>query len=182
MKRSIVLLMMICGVFSTSFAQRYMTRTGKVSFYSATSLEKIEAVNNQVASVVDAKSGDVIFQVPVKSFKFDRSLMEEHFNENYMESDKYPKSDFKGKISDIGNVNFSKDGSYKVTAIGKMTMHGVTRDVNIPGTIEVKGKMIVLNAVFKVVPGDYNIKIPNLVKDKIAKEIEVTVKSELNQQ
>ena len=182
MKKLVVLLMMIGGTVSISYAQRYMTRTGKVSFYSATPLEKIEAVNNQVASIVDAKSGEVIFQVPVKSFKFDRVLMEEHFNENYMESDKHPKSDFKGKLADIGNVNFSKDGSYKVTAAGKMTMHGVTKDVNIPGTIEVKGKTIVLNAVFKVIPGDYNIKIPNLVKDKIAKEMEVTVKTELNQQ
>ena len=182
MKRSIVLIAMIFGFVTVSYARRYMTRTGKVSFYSGTPMENIEGVNNQTASVLDSKSGDVIFQVPVKSFKFDRALLEEHFNENYMESDKYPKSDFKGKIADIGNVNFSKDGSYKVNATGKLTMHGVTKDVSVPGTITVKGKAVVLNASFKVVPGDYGIKIPSLVKEKIAREIEVTVNSDLNQQ
>src|SRR5215210_2804803 len=98
---------------TTAFSQRYMTRTGKVTFFSSTPLENIEAINNEMACAIDSKSGDVAFQVPIKSFKFEKALMQEHFNENYLESDKYPKAEFKGKVANIGSVNFAKDGSYK---------------------------------------------------------------------
>lgn len=162
------------------FAQKYMTRTGKISFYSATPLENIEAFNNEVASVVDSKTGDCAFQVPIKSFKFDRALMQEHFNEEYLESDKYPRADYKGKI-DIGGVNFAKDGTYNVKTNGKLTIHGVTREVSFPGTITVKGKSITTATKFHVVPKDYNIAIPKLVEGKIAKQIEVTVNSIMDQ-
>lgn len=103
--------------------------------------------------------------------------MQEHFNDDYMESSKYPKSEFKGKIENVNNVNFSKDGTYKVVAKGKLSMHGVTKDVSIPGTIVIKGKEATLNAKFMVVPQDYNIKIPSMVASKIAKSIEITVNS-----
>jgi len=103
--------------------------------------------------------------------------MQEHFNENYMESDKYPKAEFKGKIADIAKVNFAKDGTYDVTVKGNMTIHGVTKEVNVPGTVTVKGTQVTTNAEFDVVPADYKINIPKLVEGKIAKEIEVTVNS-----
>ena len=95
-----------------------MTRTGKISFNASAkkSLEKIEAVNNEVANILDSKTGEIVFQLPVKSFKFERELMQEHFNENYMESDKYPKAEFRGNITNAGDINFSKDGTYKYTA------------------------------------------------------------------
>lgn len=176
MKKIVVLasLLLLAG---NLYAQKYLTRTGKVTFFSSTSLENIEAFNNETACVLDAESGDFIIQVPVKSFKFDRSLMQEHFNENYMESDKYPKAEYKGTITDIKSVDFSKDGTYKVNTKGKLKMHGVTKDVSIPGTITVKGKSITAKAEFKVVPQDYNVEIPSIVSEKIAKEIEVTVNS-----
>jgi polyisoprenoid-binding protein YceI len=162
-------------------AQKYMTRTGQVSFFSHTPLENIDAVNNEVSAVIDSKTGNVVFQVPIKSFKFVRALMEEHFNENYMESDKYPRADFSGKITNLSAINFSGNGNYNVTVAGKLTMHGVTRDVNIPAVIAIKGKDITGQAKFAVVPGDYNIKIPSLVESKIAKEISVTVNTMLQQ-
>ncbi len=166
---------------STAFGQRYMTRTGKVTFFSSTPVENIEAVNNEMACAIDSKSGDVAFQVPIKSFKFEKSLMQEHFNENYMESDKYPKAEFKGKIANLSAVNFSKDGQYNVTASGKMTIHGVTRDVTAPGTITVKGNQVTAASKFRVRTADYGIKVPGVVENKIAKEIEVTVNSILAQ-
>lgn len=159
------------------FAQKYLTKSGKISFYSATSLENIEAFNNEVATVMDSKTGDVVFQVPIRSFKFEKALMQEHFNENYMESSKYPKAEFKGKVTDISKVNFAKDGTYEVTTAGKLTIHGVTKDVTIPGTIVVKGNTATSHSKFKVKTADYNIAIPKLVEGKIAKEIEVTVNS-----
>ena len=162
---------------TTAFSQRYMTRTGRVTFFSSTPMENIEAVNNEAACAVDSKSGDVAFQVPVKSFKFEKALMQEHFNENYMESDKYPKAEFKGKITNISAVNFSKDGRYDVTASGKMTIHGVTRDVSAPATITVQGGNITGASKFRVRTSDYGIKIPGVVAGKIAQEIEVTVNS-----
>ncbi|MEI8279941.1 MAG: YceI family protein [Bacteroidota bacterium] len=164
-----------------AYAQKYMTRSGKISFFATGGTEKIEAINNEVASILDSKSGDVVFQVPVKSFKFASALMEEHFNENYIESDKFPKSDLKGKVSNISEVNFEKDGAYKVTVVGKLTMHGVTKEVSVPGTITVKGKQITLSSKFKVLLADYEIKIPSVVKDKIAKDAEITVNSILDQ-
>lgn len=166
---------------TTAFGQRYVTRTGKVSFFSSTSMENIEAVNNEAACAVDGKSGELAFQVPIKSFKFEKALMQEHFNENYMESDKYPRAEFKGKITNPAAVNFSKDGTYNVQVAGKMTMHGATRDVSAPGTVTVQGNSITANSKFKVRPADYGIKIPSVVAGKIAQEIEVTVNSILAQ-
>jgi polyisoprenoid-binding protein YceI len=171
------LLITILLLATTVFSQRYMTRTGKVTFFSSTSVENIEAVNNEMACAIDGSSGDIAFQVPIKSFKFEKALMQEHFNENYMESDKYPKAEFKGKIANLSGVNFNKDGQYNVTAAGKMTIHGVTRDVSIPGTITVKGGNITATSRFNIRPADYGIKIPGVVANKIASDIEVTVNS-----
>lgn len=181
MKKSIIFIALLM-MGNMAFAQKYMTRTGKVSFFSSTSVENIEAFNNEAAAVLDSKTGDVAFQVPIKSFKFEKALMQEHFNENYMESDKYPKADFKGKINDISKVNFEKDGTYNVTSTGKMTIHGVTKDVTIPGTITVKGSEATMNSKFKVKTADYGIKVPSMVVTKVAKEIEVTVNSILKRQ
>jgi len=164
-------------------AQKYVTRTAKISFNASApgSPENIEAVNNEVANIVDGKTGDIVFQVPIKSFKFQRALMQEHFNENYMESDQFPKSDFKGAITNLSNVNFSKDGSYDTKVAGKLTIHGVTNEVNVPGTIVVKGSTIVLKAKFSVKLQDYKISIPAVVADKVGKEATITLESSLSQ-
>lgn len=175
MKRLVFLFATIALTAQAATAQKFMTRTGRVTFFSATSMENIEAFNNEVAAVADASTGDLVFQAPIKSFKFEKALMQEHFNENYMESDKFPKAEFKGKIANISAVNFAKDGTYNVTANGKLTMHGVTRDVSVPGTVTVKGSEATINSKFKVRTADYGIKIPALVEGKIAKEIAVTV-------
>ena len=178
-KITIIALILFCG-FNASFAQKYLTRTGKISFFSSTPVENIEAFNNEVASIVDSKSGDVVFQAPIKSFKFEKELMQEHFNDDYMESNKFPKAEFKGTIDDIGNVNFSKDGTYNVKTTGKLTIHGVTNNVTVPGTITVKGNEITVNSKLKVKTADYGIKIPGIVASKVANEIEVTVNSVLS--
>jgi hypothetical protein len=164
-------------------AQKYMTRTGKISFNvtAPNSPERVEAVNNEVACIVDAKSGDIVFQVLIKSFRFERALMQEHFNENYMESDKFPKSDFKGTITNLGEINFTKDGTYNAKVSGKLTIHGITKDVSVPGTITVSGSKIQAKAKFSVALKDYNINIPSLVADKVGKNAAVTIETELTQ-
>jgi len=165
------------------FAQKYMTRTGKIIFdaTSKKSPEKIEAINNEVANILDAQSGDIIFQVLIKSFKFEKELMQEHFNENYMESDKYPKAEFKGNITNHADVNFSKDGTYNVNVTGKLTIHNVTNDVTVPGTITVKGNTIMAKTRFSVVLKDYKIEIPSLVADKVSTTTTITLESNLTQ-
>ena len=118
------------------------------------------------------------FAVLIKGFEFKKALMQEHFNENYLESDKFPKATFKGKIVNNSDVNYKKDGTYKVKTKGQLTIHGVTKEVEADGTIEVKGGKIVGTSTFNVNPEDYKISIPNLVRDKIAKQIKVTVKAD----
>ena len=183
MKKLILTSCFLLAGATSIFAQKYMTRTGKISF-SATapkSPEKIEAVNNEVANILDAKTGDIVFQVLIKSFKFERELMKEHFDENYMESDKFPKSEFKGNVTDIAQVNFAKDGTYNVKVSGKLTMHGVTKDVAVPGTLTVSGKNVTAKAKFVVVLKDYGITVPALVADKLSKEATITLESTLTQ-
>ena len=173
-----ILLVCMLGMMGTyAFAQKYMTRTGKVTFFSSTPIENIEAFNNETSGVLNAANGEFIFQVPIQSFKFEKALMQEHFNENYMESSKYPKAEYKGTITDVSGVNFKKNGSYNVNTKGKLTIHGVTKDVTVPGTVVVKDKTATVNTKFNVKPKDYNISIPGIAENKIAKEIEVTVNS-----
>ena len=170
---AIIFILLSTGFFAN--AQKYMTKNGFIGFYSKTSMEEIKADNNQVASVLDTGTGDMVFQALIKSFHFDRALMEEHFNENYMESEKYPKSTFKGKITNLSSVSFSKNGTYDVTVEGDLTIHNVTNKVNIKGTIEVIAGGINASSKFNIVPEDYKIEIPGVVREKIDKNLEVTV-------
>lgn len=154
---------------------KYITKTGYVWFFSTTPVEDIQAHNKQVASVIDVKKGNIAFDILIKSFKFEKALMEEHFNENYMESDKFPKSTFAGKISNFDVKNFKKNGLYNVQVEGKLTIHGVTKDVKHPGTIEIKDGKIYAKSKFPVSPEEYGIKIPAMAKEKIAKVLDVNV-------
>jgi hypothetical protein len=152
-----------------------MTKNGYIGFYSHTPMEDIKADNNQVVGALDIKSGEIVFQALIKSFHFDRALMEEHFNENYMESDKFPKSVFKGKITNLSSVDFTKNGTYDITVEGDLTIHDVTNKISTKGTIEVISGGINGNSKFKIVPEDYKINIPGVVKEKFEKALEVTV-------
>jgi hypothetical protein len=174
MKRPAFILLLLFVSLSSN-AQKYMTKNGFIGFYSHTPMEDIKADNNQVAGVLDISTGDIVFQALIKSFHFDRALMEEHFNENYMESDKFPKSIFKGKISNLPAVNFSKNGTYEVTVEGDLTIHDVTKKISTKGTLEVVTGGINANAKFNIVPEDYKIIIPGVVREKINNNLEVTV-------
>ena len=174
MKRLLLLIFFLNIVLALN-AQKYMTKNGYIGFYSHTSMEDIKGDNNQVVGALDISTGEMVFQALIKSFHFDRALMEEHFNENYMESDKIPKSVFKGKITNLSSVDFSKNGTYDVTVEGDLTIHDVTNKISTTGTIEVVSGGINANAKFNIVPEDYKISIPGVVRDKINKNLEVTV-------
>ena len=177
--KNIFLIFTTLFLFSLSAgAQNFITKNGKISLFSKTDAENIDAVNNQAVSVINTQTGSVAFSVLVNGFLFKKALMQEHFNENYMESDKFPKATFAGTITNLSDINFGKDGSYKATVKGKMTIHGVTKDVSSTGTIKVsKGAINVTNS-FKILLADYGIEIPSVVKDKISKEVEVAVNSD----
>ena len=156
-------------------AQKIYTKNGRISFFSKTDMENIKADNNQVMSVLNIQTGDLQFSVIVKSFHFEKALMEEHFNENYLESDKYPKSTFKGIIADVSKINFTTDGTYPVTVNGDLNIHGVTNKVSTKGNIIIKGGKATGTAVFTVALADYKITVPKLVEANISKTIEITV-------
>jgi polyisoprenoid-binding protein YceI len=169
----------ICTLFLLSVQgkaqNKYITRTGTVSFFSSTSAENIDAVNNEAFSLVDVTKGEVAFQVLITGFKFKKALMEEHFNENYMESTKFPKAIFQGSIADPGKVNFKSNGTYTVNVTGDLTMHGVTNKVTIPATINIQGGKLNATSKFDVRLADYKIKVPSLVSKQVAESVAVTV-------
>ena len=152
-----------------------MTRTGRITFHAGSSLEDIDATNNEVASAFNAKTGELAFTVLVKSFHFRRTLMEEHFNEVYMQSNKFPRATFSGKVVNVATLNLTKDGDYPVNVEGDLSIHGVTKKISIPGTIGVNQGKISSKTKFRVLVADYDISIPSVVADKFAKDVEVNV-------
>ena len=156
-------------------AQKYFTRTGKIDFDAGTGVEDIKGTNKSVTSVLDASTGQVQFQVLIKGFEFWSQLMQDHFNENYMESDKYPKSTFKGTITNIEKVSFTKDGTYPVTVKGTLEIHGVKKEVESKGILKVKGESIDASSEFVITMDDYKIAIPSVVKDKLSRTAKIKI-------
>ena len=151
------------------YGQIYTAKSGEVTFFSEAPIENIEAVNKVATSLLNTASNDIVFSVTMIAFEFEKALMREHFNENYMETEKYPKAAFKGKINET--IDFTKDGTYQVSATGKLTIHGVEQDRTIEGTLTVNEGQILLKTEFKVLLKDHNIKIPKLVIKNLAEEV-----------
>lgn len=151
----------------------------EVSFYSYTPVENISARTTSVTEVINLGTGDFVFKLGIKTFDFPNDLMEEHFNENYMESGKYPNATFNGKYTSATPIDIKKDGSYPVMATGVIEIHGVKQTRTIPATISVKGGVVSLDSKFKVKLVDFNIEVPTVVFSKIAEEIDVHIKSTL---
>lgn len=156
----------------------FTCENGKVGFKSDAPLEVIQAKSNKLRGAIDTTKQTFAWTVEIKTFEgFNSPLQREHFNENYMESKKYPKASFAGKI--IESVDFHKEGTYSVRAKGKLNIHGVEKERIIKSQMEIKGKKIRVHATFTVPLTDHNITIPKVVYQKIAEEIEVTVDAEL---
>jgi hypothetical protein len=174
--KSIVLILAICIVANSPiYGQVYFTKNGRISFFSKTILENINADNNQVISILNQHTGALQFSLLNNAFHFPKAKMEEDFNEDYIESSRYPKSTFKGTIADINKIDFSKDGTWPVNVNGELMIHGVTKNITTPGKVIIKGEKISASASFKIMPKDYNIKIPSIVSNKIAESFDVTV-------
>jgi hypothetical protein len=163
-----------------SAQERYGTRTGHIAFYSETPMENIEADNRKVTGVFDVTSGAIQFAALIKAFEFEKALMQEHFNENYMESNTYPKAEFKGKVAGFTAEQLKTPGEHKVVVRGDLTIHGVTKSVEHPGTLTVqKDGSIKASSDFLVKPEDHGITIPGVVRKNIAETITVKVRMDL---
>ncbi|MFL0085724.1 YceI family protein [Tenacibaculum maritimum] len=171
MKLKDILSVLLLSLFvNTGFSQqKFITKDGQISFYSHTPVEDIKAKNSQVLAIIDSKTGDIVVSLLIKSFMFKKALMQEHFNENYMESDRYPKATFKGSIQDFEKID---ELQKKITIEGDLTIRGVTKKVTFEGAFD-KDENIKLRGEFYVKVATYNIKIPGIVSKNIAKEIKV---------
>ncbi len=160
----------------------YKTNTGNISFFSRTPIEDIAAENHKVKTAFSSVNGKLQFSVLIKDFEFEKALMQEHFNENYMESTKYPKATFNGIIEDINIVEVSKNGTYTSKVSGKLTIKNVTKEVSATATFSVKGDIVNAKAVFNVNPSDYNVKIPRAVINKISDNIKISIDADYTHQ
>ncbi len=155
-----------------AFSQKYSAEKSVVSFYSHAAIEDISAKTTKSASIFNLETGDIAFSIPIKEFEFDKSLMKEHFNEKYMETEKFPKSTFQGKIT---GYEANASGPQQAKATGKLTIHGITRDVEIPGTLEIAKESVLMQSKFIVKLEDYGVPRPQLLWKNIAEQVEVTL-------
>ena len=159
-----VIIYFILSLFAIKQETRYVIENSTIEFYSYALLEDIQAVNTESVGAVDLQSGEFIIKIPVSAFEFPNKLMQKHFNDSYLETDKYPECIFKGTIDED-------------IASGEITLHGVTKEIQIPAVITEEGDKIKINADFKIALKEHKIKIPRLLFQNIAEEIEVKVSS-----
>jgi polyisoprenoid-binding protein YceI len=174
MKKITLFVCLFIGLYAN--AQDYLTRNGNVSFFSHTTLEDIKGNNNEVVSLLNTATGSFEFKVAIKSFHFSKQSMEDHFNNSsYMDSEKYPKASFSGKITNLAEVNFTKDGTYNVTVEGNLTVKDATKPVSAKGVITVKAGQVTAQSTFTVKRLDFHIVGEAFVQKKIADDIQITV-------
>ncbi len=153
-------------------AKNYKSTKAQIRFFSKTPAENIEATNTQIVSIISSK-GNIQFAALIKGFRFENELMQKHFNEeDYLYSDKFPKSEYKGSITNFNTVTLNKDGNYPVTTKGSLTLHGVTKQITATGNLIVKGNQLKLNSVFKLHVQDYNID-----GSDVAEQLEITIEA-----
>jgi hypothetical protein len=175
--KKIILFTTLIAISHTMLAQIFLGKECDVSFFSKSPIEDIEAHNKAVKPLLNTITGEILFKIPITNFVFKSSLMQEHFNENYMESDKYPSATFQGKINEP--VDYTGDGTTAVTATGTITLHGVAKQITASGSIIIKGSEILITSVFKVHMDDYKIVVPALYSQNIPPDMEITVKATL---
>ena len=174
-KKGIIFCCFILFATALTTQDKYYTKSGSIQFVSKGSIETIQANHRSVTCVLDSKTGGLQFAVLMKGFEFKKALMQEHFNENYVESDKYPKAEFRGQIVNNSDIAYAKDGVYNAHVKGKLTLHGQTRDIEADGKITVKNGKLQVNSDFTIQMSDYNISIPKLVKENMSNTVSITV-------
>jgi polyisoprenoid-binding protein YceI len=179
--KKIVLFIFLFFSTCSLFAQKKITTAGIIGFDATTSQDRLpKAENKTVIAAIDTKTGTVQFEASVKNFAFESPMMQGHFNsEKWMNSDKFPKFSFAGKIEDLSKVDFTKDGIYKVSVSGNLTIRDITKPITTPGTITVKGNVINASAAFSVKLSDYQITGMQVDAGKVSREPKVIVNADL---
>jgi hypothetical protein len=179
MKRLFLNILIISFFAINAFGQTILsTRTGVVGFFSSAPLEDIKATNEKVRAVMNISTGEILIRMRIEDFQFRKSLMQRHFNDEYMESHLYPEAQLAGRILDWNEEKLSQN-PVEVFVEGNMTMHGVTRAFRSNGTIRKSGDKLICEAVFPIRVADYDVKIPTFLIRNIAEIVEVNVKLEL---
>ena len=178
-RRWSLLALFFLGNMAALVAQKYYSKVGQVVFTSDAPLEKIDGKNTNALIILDAANGRLECSVLIKGFQFEKALMQDHFNENYMESHKFPKGVFKGTITNMQDIHLKKDGTYPVVVKGDLTLHGVTKSFAPNGKVIVKGGRITASSSFEILVADFNIEIPKVVRDNIAEKVKVTIQADL---
>jgi polyisoprenoid-binding protein YceI len=174
MNKTIFIFFALLGALHQVLAQGpLIDRKGTAYFFSEAPLEDIEATNTEVIGALDLTKGTLAVTMFMKGFHFDKSLMEEHFNENYIESEKFPRATFKGVISDFSTLDFTKSGKIEAEAKGEINIHGVTKPLTAPVTFEISANKLSAITVFNISIADFDIDIPRLVIQNIAEVVEV---------
>jgi len=178
---AVVVIFVLSSAFST-VASKLVSKSGHVNFFSHTAIEDISADNYKMVSTLDTETGEMVFSVPMQSFEFKKALMQKHFNsKKFLNTKTYPKSKFKGKITNLSDVNFGTDGTYSANVSGTLEMHGVTKNIEEAATITVAGDKVTVDAKLSILLADYDI---TFVKGKpsknIAKTVDATIKAEFN--
>jgi hypothetical protein len=173
MKHIAIILLAWMSTINQAGQDLYACKNAKITLFSSAPIEDIKASSSTGASVYNAATGELDFSVSIRSFQFDKSLMQEHFNSDYMESDKFPRATFRGKIQE--HIDISKDGLYPVKVAGELNVHGVTQSRNIAGSISVKNGIVSMTSEFVVKCVDHHIDIPQIVFHHIAESIKINV-------
>ena len=173
MKKTLFLALLLTCKLSIHAQLLYNSVSSEISFFSDAPLDDIYAVNKEARSLINPSNNEIAVVISIRSFKFEKAFMEEHFNENYLESDKYKTAVFKGRINE--KIDLLKDGFYDVSASGKLNIHGVDQERILKGTILIKGDKITLESGFKVALKDHKIEIPKIVTSNIAEEVDIKV-------
>lgn len=178
--KKLILALLFASTIQASHAQKYFTKSASITFDASGPLEDIHSTNGSVAVIINTETGDIQTSAVIKSFVFDKQLMQEHFNENYMESEKFPKSNFKGNIVNNNEINYNKDGSYTAKVNGKLTLHGITQDIVTNAKININAGKISVENQFYINCSDYGISIPGAVKEKVSNKVKITLKGSLD--
>lgn len=168
-----VLLLFYILVAHEAAAQRYFSKNASAHFYSYAPLENIEAVNNKGVCIIDVAKSTVEMAVLLKGFQFKKALMQEHFNESYVESDRYPKATFKGLLLDA--IDWNKTGTYTTRVKGTLSLHGVSKEETATALVKIANNTISATADLQITLADYNIKIPAVVSNKISKTVKIAI-------
>jgi polyisoprenoid-binding protein YceI len=173
MKHISIILLAWLSILNQTGQGLYACKNAQISLFSTAPIEDIAAKTSAGTSVYNSATGDLVFSVAINTFKFPKSLMQEHFNSDYLESDKYPRATFKGKVQE--HPDLSKDGSYPITVTGELDVHNVKQTRTIPGTLTVSGGVVTMKSEFMVKCADHHIEIPRLVFHNIAESIKMNV-------